>query len=169
VSGYRPAIDGLRALAIVPVVLFHAGVPGFGRGYLGVDVFFVISGFLITGLLLAERRRTGTIAIGYFYERRVRRIAPALAVMVASAAAAAWCLVTPARMLEIGHSVVAAFTFSANFWFLAQSHYFATEETFQPLIHVWSLAVEEQFYLGPIGSSRRRSTTGAGSTRASCG
>ncbi|GLQ82931.1 hypothetical protein GCM10007881_64540 [Mesorhizobium huakuii] len=143
----RPEIDGLRAVAIVPVLLFHAGFDGFANGYLGVDIFFVISGYLITGLLLDERRRTGSISIVSFYERRVRRIVPALVIVVASSALGAWFILTPIRMEEFAGSVIAAFTFSANFWFLAQTHYFSTSADQQPLLHLWSLGVEEQFYV----------------------
>lgn len=145
--GYRPEIDGLRAVAIIPVLLFHAGFRGFEHGFLGVDIFFVISGYLITGILLAECGETGRISIASFYERRVRRIFPALIIVVAGTAAASWTLLTPVRMEEFARSVVSAFTFSANFWFLTQTHYFSTASDEQPLIHLWSLGVEEQFYI----------------------
>ncbi|QND60175.1 acyltransferase family protein [Mesorhizobium huakuii] len=144
---YRPEIDGLRAVAVLPVLLFHAGLAGFENGYLGVDIFFVISGYLITGILLDERRRTGKVSFISFYERRLRRILPALAVVVTASAAAAWFVLTPVRMEEFSKSVISAFTFSANFWFLAQTHYFSTATDEQPLIHLWSLGVEEQFYV----------------------
>ncbi|QND63845.1 acyltransferase [Mesorhizobium loti] len=144
---YRPEVDGLRAVAIVPVLFFHAGIGGFANGYLGVDIFFVISGYLITSLLCDERRRTGTVSILGFYERRVRRIVPALVFVVASTTVGAWFLLTPIRMEEFAGSVVATFTFSANFWFLAQTHYFSTAADQQPLLHLWSLGVEEQFYV----------------------
>ena len=146
-SRYRPEIDGLRAIAVVPVLLFHAAFPGFENGYLGVDIFFVISGFLIAGLLLDERERTGTISLPRFYARRIRRIIPALVVVVVATAALALAFLTPLRMQELASSIVAAFTFSANFWFWSQDVYFATEAAEQPLIHLWSLAVEEQFYV----------------------
>lgn len=131
----------------MPVLLFHAGFNTIANGYLGVDMFFVISGYLITSLLLDERRRTGTISLLGFYERRVRRIMPALMFVTASSAVAAWFSLTPIRMEEFAGSVVAAFTFSANFWFWAQTHYFSTSADQQPLLHLWSLAVEEQFYV----------------------
>ena len=153
-SRYRPEIDGLRAIAVVPVLLFHAAFPGFENGYLGVDIFFVISGFLIAGLLLDERERTGTISLPRFYARRIRRIIPALVVVVVATAALALAFLTPLRMQELASSIVAAFTFSANFWFWSQDVYFATEAAEQPLIHLWSLAVEEQFYvIFPIRSA----------------
>src|SRR5580700_8762705 len=93
---YQPEIDGLRAVAITPVVLFHAGVPGLRGGYVGVDVFFVLSGFLITRLLLAELRQTGTIDLAGFYARRVRRLLPALAVVVTAVLIAGAFILSPA-------------------------------------------------------------------------
>lgn len=144
---YRPQVDGLRAVAVLLVVFFHAGVTGFANGYLGVDIFFVISGYLITSLLLEERQRTGTISLLGFYERRARRIVPALVTVVAASSIGAWFVLTPIRMDEFVGSVISAFTFSANFWFLAQTHYFSTASDQQPLIHLWSLGVEEQFYV----------------------
>jgi len=143
---YRPEIDGLRALAVVPVILFHAGVPHFDGGFLGVDVFFVISGYLITRILYDGHGSAGAVLVG-FYERRIRRIAPALILVVAATFFLAIALVPPWRLVEISKSIVAAGTFTANFFFLRQDVYFATPSEYLPLQHLWSLAVEEQFYI----------------------
>ncbi len=137
----------MRAVAVVPVLFFHAAFPGFANGYLGVDIFFVISGFLIAGFLLDEREQTGAVSITGFYARRIRRIIPALAVVIVATAILSLAWLTPLRMKEMASSIVAALTFSANFWFWSQDVYFATEAEEQPLIHLWSLSVEEQFYV----------------------
>ena len=143
---YRPEIDGLRALAVVPVILFHGGFPGFDGGFVGVDVFFVISGFLITGILAAdlEKRRFSLID---FYERRARRILPALFVVVIACVPFAWAWLLPRDFLDFSQSVVAVITFWSNVLFWRESGYFSTAAELKPLLHTWSLAVEEQFYL----------------------
>ena len=138
---YRPEIDGLRAMAVVPVVLYHADVPGFGSGYLGVDIFFVISGYLITRILIGESPPT---LLG-FYERRLRRIAPALLVVMLATAVIGFAILTPVRLQELAASIL--FAPVANFWFMTQSVYMGPTAADTPLIHLWSLAVEEQFYL----------------------
>lgn len=143
---YRPDIDGLRTLAVLPVVLFHAGVPGFGGGYVGVDIFFVISGYLIAGILLSDLER-GRYSIGRFYERRIRRIFPALSVVVAATLAAGAVLLTPAVLVEVSKSALAVGAFASNFFFWKSVDYFADAHAVQPLLHTWSLAVEEQFYI----------------------
>lgn len=143
---HRRDIDGLRALAVLPVVLFHAGVPGFGGGFVGVDVFFVISGFLITSLIAGEIDRDAFSLAG-FYERRVRRIAPALIVVVLATLAAGWFLLIPADYAALGTSAIAAVLSFANFHFWADSDYFSTAAELKPLLHTWSLSVEEQFYV----------------------
>ena len=143
---YRREIDGLRALAVVPVILFHAGAPGFGGGFVGVDVFFVISGFLITGLLL-EEFATGRFSVGSFYERRARRILPALFVVLAASLPPAWMLLSPGDLRDFGQSLVAVPLFGSNLLFWQQSGYFDTSAELKPLLHTWSLSVEEQFYL----------------------
>jgi peptidoglycan/LPS O-acetylase OafA/YrhL len=145
-TGYRPEIDGLRCLAVVPVILYHAQFPPFGGGYVGVDVFFVISGYLITSIILADLRK-GRFSFGDFYERRVRRIFPALFVVTLTIAAAAFVLLPPMELRAFGQSVVATMAFLANLLFYQKSGYFAPNVDTYPLIHVWSLAVEEQFYL----------------------
>jgi peptidoglycan/LPS O-acetylase OafA/YrhL len=146
VSGtYRPEIDGLRAVAVIPVVLYHAGLPGFGGGFLGVDVFFVISGYLITGIVYGEIAR-GDFSLLRFYERRARRILPALYLVVAVCLAfgALWLL--PNEFRELGRSAVAVALFGSNVYFNQTINYFTQDVEFWPLIHTWSLAVEEQFY-----------------------
>ncbi len=143
---YRPEIDGLRAIAIVPVVLFHAAVPGFASGFIGVDVFFVISGYLITGILVRDLA-AGRIRYGHFYERRVRRIVPALLVVLAFSAALAWLVMTGEDFRHFGRSLGATALFGSNVWYALRSNYFLPEASVRPLLHTWSLGVEEQFYL----------------------
>ncbi|MGE0882112.1 MAG: acyltransferase family protein [Blastocatellales bacterium] len=143
---YRPDIDGLRAIAVIPVVLFHAGFAGFHGGFVGVDVFFVISGFLITSLILPETL-DGKFSIVTFYERRVRRIFPALfAVMFVCLIASYW-LMWPLAFKDFGQSVVAATSFASNNLFWIKFGYFDSPADSRPLLHTWSLAVEEQFYI----------------------
>jgi peptidoglycan/LPS O-acetylase OafA/YrhL len=143
---YRPEVDGLRAVAVLPVVLFHAGLASFQGGFVGVDIFFVISGYLITSIITEEIRQD-RFSIVKFYERRVRRIFPALfAVLAVVSAAACWVLL-PAELEHYARSVVAATLFASNIYFWRDSGYFdATAET-KPLLHTWSLGVEEQFYI----------------------
>ena len=143
---YRRDIDGLRAAAVVPVVLFHAGVPGFSGGFVGVDVFFVISGYLITALI-AEEIRNERFSIVTFYERRVRRIFPALIAVLVASAALATMLLFPSQFRIFARSVVAAMLFSSNILFWLKTGYFAPPTGGQALLHTWSLAVEEQFYI----------------------
>lgn len=143
---YRAEIDGLRAVAILPVVFFHAGFSQFGGGYVGVDVFFVISGFLITRILTDELD-SGRFSIARFYERRARRILPALFVVVALCVPAAWAWLPPSEMKRFADSLVSVALFSSNFVFWQQSGYFDTAAELKPLLHTWSLAVEEQYYI----------------------
>jgi len=142
---YRPDIDGLRAVAVLGVVLFHAGL-GFPGGFVGVDVFFVISGFLITSLILKELRNN-TFSFLDFWERRARRILPALAVVTAAILIAGWFLLLPQDYKFLGGHVIALAAFSANIQFWREISYFATASDEKPLLHTWSLSVEEQFYL----------------------
>ncbi|MEP6889678.1 MAG: acyltransferase, partial [Nitrospirota bacterium] len=143
---YRREIDGLRALAVLPVILFHAGFEAFRGGFVGVDVFFVISGYLITSIILKEKQE-GTFTLLGFYERRARRILPALfLVMFACMPVAWWCLL-PADMKSFSQSVAAVSVFSSNIFFLHDIGYFNIEAELKPLLHTWSLAVEEQYYL----------------------
>ncbi len=143
---YRSEIDGLRAVAVAPVVLFHAGVAGFSGGFVGVDVFFVISGFLITSLILHEKQ-CGTFTLRSFYERRARRILPALFAVVLACVPLAYLWMMPEEMKAFGASVLSVVLFVSNFVFYAQSGYFDQASELKPLLHTWSLAVEEQFYI----------------------
>ena len=143
---YRPEIDGLRALAVVPVVLFHAGFPVFGGGFLGVDVFFVISGFLITTLILSELDQDN-FSFLKFYERRARRILPALVVMVMASIPLAWMSMSHYQFKAFAQSIVGVVMFVSNIFFWQSSGYFADTNDIIPLFHTWSLAIEEQFYI----------------------
>ena len=143
---YRADIDGLRAIAIVPVVLYHAGFPGLKGGFVGVDVFFVISGFLMASLILSEIDQ-GAFSLGHFYERRVRRIFPALFATIAASAVAAWLLFMPIEFQYFSRSAMAAALFGSNILFWQESGYFDAAAELKPLLHTWSLAVEEQFYI----------------------
>jgi len=147
VHEYRPDIDGLRAIAVVTVVLFHARIPGFTGGFVGVDVFFVISGFLITRLLRGDIER-GYLDIVRFYERRARRILPALLVVIATSTGAGYLMLMPTQFAQFAQSGTAAALFGANFWFWnAATGYFSPTAELMPLLHTWSLGVEEQFYV----------------------
>lgn len=142
---YRPDIDGLRAVAVLPVVLYHAGL-GFPGGYVGVDVFFVISGFLITSILrddiLADR-----FSLLRFYDRRIRRIFPALFVMLGLTTLGAAAVLLPEHLLAFGRSLRATALFAANLHFWRLEGYFTEAAELKPLLHTWSLAIEEQYYL----------------------
>ena len=143
---YRPEIDGLRAVAVVPVILFHAGLPSFQGGFVGVDVFFVISGYLITGILLRELQ-AGSFSLASFYERRIRRILPALFFVILCCFPFAWLWLLPDEFENFCKSVISTNLFISNFWFAANQDYFAPDAELSPLLHTWSLAVEEQYYL----------------------
>ena len=141
---YRPDIDGLRALAILPVLFFHYHVSPFRGGFVGVDIFFVISGYLITQLIAADGPR---FSVARFYERRIRRIFPALFAMVAAATIAAVLILFPADLVRYAESLLATAGFAANFEFWREAGYFDVTAAEKPLLHLWSIAVEEQFYL----------------------
>ena len=143
---YRPDIDGLRAVAVLPVVLFHAGVGLFSGGYVGVDVFFVISGYLITGIIHEEMRQ-GRFTITGFYERRIRRIFPALLTVLAVCAGVAGLILFPGDLRAFCMSLLSTLGFVSNVHFYLQSGYFDVRSDSKPLLHTWSLSVEEQFYL----------------------
>jgi len=146
-TGFRGDIDGLRALAIVAVVLFHADVSGFSGGFVGVDVFFVISGFLITRNLLAERDRTGRIGLAAFWARRARRLVPALGLMMAVTGVAALFVLSPLEWSAASLDVATSATYVSNMRYAATANdYFAVGRT-NLFLHTWSLSVEEQFYL----------------------
>ena len=142
---YRADIDGLRAVAVLGVVFFHAGL-GFPGGYVGVDVFFVISGFLITSLILKDLRN-GSFSLLDFWERRARRILPALTVVVLAVLAAGWFLLLPSDYEVLGTQIIALVLFSSNIKFWRETGYFAEAAEEKPLLHTWSLSLEEQFYL----------------------
>lgn len=143
---YRREIDGLRALAVLPVMLFHAGFETFSGGFVGVDVFFVISGYLITTIILAELEQ-GKFSIVNFYERRARRILPALFLVMLVCIPFAWFWLLPSDMKDFSKSLVAVSVFASNILFWLESGYFDTAAELKPLLHTWSLAVEEQFYV----------------------
>jgi peptidoglycan/LPS O-acetylase OafA/YrhL len=146
VMNYRREVDGLRAVAVIPVIFFHAGFQTFSGGFVGVDVFFVISGYLITSLILAEKQ-AGTFSLIRFYERRARRILPALFLVMFACLPLAWLWLLPEDMQRFSQSLVAVSAFSSNVQFWLQSGYFDTANELKPLLHTWSLAVEEQYYL----------------------
>ena len=143
---YRPEIDGLRAVAVIPVILFHAGLSGFRGGFVGVDVFFVISGYLITTIIATEIARD-EFSIVRFYERRARRILPALFLVLAVSLPFAWLWLLPKDMRSFSKNLQDVALFVSNFSLARQGGYFDTAAELKPLLHTWSLAVEEQFYL----------------------
>ena len=143
---YRPHIDGLRAVAILPVLAFHLDLTILPGGFTGVDVFFVISGFLITTLIVQELK-DGDFSIWQFYKRRALRILPAFLVVIFAVMAASWFLFLPDETRGLGRSAVAAALFVANFLFWQSSDYFAPDLEMAPLLHTWTLSVEEQFYV----------------------
>jgi len=143
---YRADIDGLRGIAVILVALYHAQCGFLPGGYIGVDVFFVISGYLITAIILTDLENK-RFTFARFYERRARRLLPALYFYGASAAATAWFVLSPPAMKEFGRHLMGANSFSANIIYWLDASYFATKAEHLPLIHTWSLAVEEQFYL----------------------
>lgn len=147
-AAFRPDIEGLRAVAVLAVLAFHAQIPGAAGGFVGVDVFFVISGYLITGLLVREAITTGRIRLGDFFSRRARRLLPSAAVVLAAVAVAGAWLTVPLRRADLEHDVLAAALSVANWRFVSQrTDYLAAGHDQSPLLHFWSLAVEEQFYL----------------------
>ena len=143
---YRPEIDGLRAIAVAAVILFHAGFALFSGGFIGVDVFFVISGFLITSIIV-EELKTERFSVIRFYERRARRILPALFTVMAVCVPFAYRLLSPDDLKDFAQSLAAICLFASNILFWGESGYFDTQAELKPLLHTWSLAVEEQFYV----------------------
>jgi len=143
---YRPEIDGLRAIAVASVILFHAGFAVFSGGFVGDDVFFVISGFLITSIIV-EELKAGPFSLLRFYERRARRILPALFVVMAACVPFAYSLLSPDDLKDFAQSLAAIALFCSNVLFWGESGYFDTQAELKPLLHTWSLAVEEQFYV----------------------
>jgi peptidoglycan/LPS O-acetylase OafA/YrhL len=143
---YRKEIDGLRAIAILPVILFHAGFEVFGGGFVGVDIFFVISGYLITNIISADYEK-GNFSIKNFYEKRARRILPALFFVIIVCIFVAWFLLLPSDMNGFSRSLVAVSIFASNILFWRESSYFDSGVELKPLLHTWSLAIEEQYYI----------------------
>lgn len=142
---YRKEIDGLRALAFVSVILFHAGFSSFSGGFIGVDIFFVISGYLITSIII-EDIRSKNFSLRNFYERRARRILPALYLTMLVCLPFAWLWLQPADLRHFGKSIAAVALFISNFLF-QKNGYFDISSEMSPLLHTWSLAVEEQYYV----------------------
>jgi peptidoglycan/LPS O-acetylase OafA/YrhL len=143
---YRADIDGLRAVAVVPVVLFHAGVPGVSGGFVGVDVFFVISGFLICGMIDEEVRR-GSFSLANFYKRRILRIFPALVAMLIVSSMLAYFYFLPVELKDFSATLASAVASVSNIYFASTAGYFDAQAATKPLLHTWSLGVEEQFYV----------------------
>ncbi|ANT64619.1 acyltransferase family protein [Prosthecochloris sp. CIB 2401] len=143
---YRADIDGLRAIAVLAVLFFHTGVPGFSGGFVGVDIFFVISGFLITSIILKDIKEE-KFSIARFYERRIRRIFPALFPVIAFTLVVGAFIFDATAFKELGQSITATTIFSSNILFWLKAGYFDTASLQKPLLHTWSLAVEEQFYI----------------------
>jgi peptidoglycan/LPS O-acetylase OafA/YrhL len=143
---YRPDIDCLRAFSVLAVVCFHFDISPIRSGYVGVDVFFVISGYLITGIIHAESK-AGRFSLRNFYARRARRILPALLVTIIATIGFAYLALPPAGYVDLAHQALAAIGFSSNIWFWSQQNYFDGTALTKPLLQTWSLAVEEQFYI----------------------
>ena len=150
---YRPEIDGLRAIAIISVILYHAnffssGYPLFQGGFIGVDIFFVISGYLITSLILKEIYQTNEFSFKHFYERRIRRILPALLFVMIVSSIAGYFLLLPYSYVGLAKSIISSIFFSSNFYFHYSGNNYGEENSLlKPLLHTWSLSVEEQFYI----------------------
>jgi peptidoglycan/LPS O-acetylase OafA/YrhL len=144
--GYRADINGLRGIAVILVVLYHLGIRSVHGGFIGVDVFFVISGFLISAIILSDVQAE-KFSLGRFYERRIRRIGPALLFMMCATVVLAYFYLLPSEMKDFAKSLLSSVFSFANIFFWAKSGYFDTSSETQPLLHTWSLAVEEQFYV----------------------
>ena len=142
---YRSEIDGLRAIAVFPVILFHAGFDFFSGGYVGVDVFYVISGYLITSIIIDDIQKNN-FSLANFYERRARRILPALLFVVALCIPFAWYIFTPSEMIYFSKNLIYVTTYISNFLFMKSNNYFDVASETSPLLHTWSLSVEEQYY-----------------------
>ena len=140
---YRTEIDGLRAIAVLPVILFHAGFELFSGGFVGVDVFFVISGYLITTILLDDLEKN-RFSLSNFYERRARRILPALYFMIIISVIVGWFILTPYFYRDLFQTMFATSLFNSNLLIYLKSGYFARIAELKPFLHTWSLSVEEQ-------------------------
>lgn len=146
-TGFRPDIQGMRAIAVLLVLLFHAGVPFLSGGFVGVDMFFVLSGYLITGIMLSEVERTSAFRITTFYAKRVIRIIPAATVVLIATGIASWLWVPVTQWRSIGQEIIGSAMYVSNWQFAASTNYLNAEAPPSPLQHFWSLAVEEQFYI----------------------
>ena len=150
---YRPEIDGLRALAVLSVIFYHSNISLFDRhpfkgGYLGVDIFFVISGYLITLLILKELYLTGNFSFKYFYERRIRRIIPTLLIVILISVPFSFIFLLPGDLINYAESIIASLGFVSNFYFyFSGQEYDTIDALLKPFLHTWSLSVEEQFYI----------------------
>ena len=150
---YRPEIDGLRALAVIAVILYHAQITLFGYdpfkgGFIGVDIFFVISGYLITSIILKELVSTGNFSFKNFYERRIRRILPALLFVMLASLFFAWKYLLPGSFIDFSKSILYSLGFSSNFYFhFSGLEYNSEDGLLKPFLHTWSLSVEEQYYI----------------------
>ena len=148
---YRPEIDGLRAIAVSIVILYHAQIYIFGHqpfkgGFIGVDIFFVISGYLITSIILKELLDTGTFSIKYFYQRRIRRILPALLLVMLVSAPFGWMYLMPDSFIDYSKSIIYSLGFGSNFYFHYSGQLYADDwALYKPFLHTWSLSVEEQY------------------------
>jgi peptidoglycan/LPS O-acetylase OafA/YrhL len=143
---YRTEIDGLRALAVLPVISFHAGFDIFSGGFVGVDIFFVISGYLITTIIIKELDNN-TFSFKKFYERRARRIFPALIFVILISSIISFIFLTRSELASYFKSVIATLLFFSNLYFYKTTPYFRSESDLEPLLHTWSLSIEEQFYI----------------------
>ena len=146
VIAYRADIDGLRAIAVLSVVFFHLSRRGLPGGYLGVDMFFVLSGYLISSIIWREVQQ-GRFSIIRFYDRRIRRIMPALLLLLFLSTLGSAVLLLPSDLLGYSKSLLATLIFSANLYFWRDTDYFSPAAELKPLLHIWSLGVEEQFYI----------------------
>ena len=150
---YRPEIDGLRAIAVGAVILYHAQITFLGHqpfkgGFIGVDIFFVISGYLITSIILKELITTGSFSFKYFYERRIRRILPVLLFVILASFPFAWIYLFSGSFIDFSKSILSSLGFGSNFYFYFSGQQYGAESgLLKPFLHTWSLSVEEQFYI----------------------
>ena len=145
---FRSDINGLRAIAVLSVVFYHADFHLFKGGWLGVDIFFVISGYLITSIILKELVTTGSFSIKYFYERRIRRILPVLLFVILVSLPFGWKYLLPSSYIDFSRSILYSLGFSSNFYFYYSGQtYGAVSGLLKPFLHTWSLSVEEQYYV----------------------
>ena len=150
---YRPEIDGLRTISVFAVIIYHANFILFGHGlftggFIGVDIFFVISGYLITTLILKEIYKTNQFSFKYFYERRIRRILPILLFVTIFTSLISYFILLPSSLIDFGKSVLSIISFGSNFYFNYTGNGYGQENSLlKPLLHTWSLSVEEQFYI----------------------